>query len=154
VPGRGPARDAATLLDENGLLLACADDRVAGDLRAMRWDALFVEDRARFGAAACPLLLGHALADRLANPYKAICAHAWLLPVGPEVLALEPARRLERLDRMAAGRLAAELASPRVLLPLPVLGIPGWWPDNERPGFYRDGQVFRASRGHAGRAPA
>ena len=33
--------------------------------------------------------------------------------------------------------------SPRLLLPLPVLGIPGWWPANENPGFYADTAVFR-----------
>ena len=28
-------------------------------------------------------------------------------------------------------------------LPLPVLGVPGWWPDNEMPAFYEDERVFR-----------
>jgi hypothetical protein len=26
---------------------------------------------------------------------------------------------------------------------LPVLGVPGWWPPNEAPGFYQDPAVFR-----------
>ena len=32
------------------------------------------------------------------------------------------------------------------LPPLPVLGIPGWWPPNEEEGFYADEQVFRPKR--------
>jgi hypothetical protein len=27
-----------------------------------------------------------------------------------------------------------------------VLGIPGWWPENEVPAFYEDASVFRAGR--------
>ena len=27
--------------------------------------------------------------------------------------------------------------------PLPVLGVPGWWPANESPAFYDDATVFR-----------
>jgi hypothetical protein len=30
--------------------------------------------------------------------------------------------------------------------PLPVLGIPGWWPANEDPRFYGDKTVFRPGR--------
>ena len=29
------------------------------------------------------------------------------------------------------------------VVPLPVLGIPGWWPANEDPDFYVDNRVFR-----------
>ena len=32
-------------------------------------------------------------------------------------------------------------------LPLPVLGIPGWWPENEKEDFYDDAAVFRPARG-------
>jgi hypothetical protein len=28
-------------------------------------------------------------------------------------------------------------------LPLPVLGVPGWWNSNEEIGFYDDAAVFR-----------
>ena len=30
--------------------------------------------------------------------------------------------------------------------PLPVLGVPGWWPDNAKLGFYDDAEVFRPRR--------
>ena len=34
----------------------------------------------------------------------------------------------------------------RAHTPLPVLGLPGWWPANEAPAFYADPQVFRPAR--------
>jgi hypothetical protein len=144
--GRGRARDAATLLDENGLLLACSDPTVAEDLRAMRWQRLFVERRSSFVESTVPVVLGHALMDKLARPFKSICAHAWMLPVAPEVIGLPAGQRRHWLDRAFAARLASELTSPRMLAPLPVLGIPGWWPHNAQPDFYRDASVFRACR--------
>jgi hypothetical protein len=144
--GRGPERDAATLLDENGMLLACVDAQLADDVAAMRWSALFVEDRTRFGESACALLLGHALVDKLVNPFKAICAHAWVVVVGPVLPGLDPAQRRGVLDHAFAERLDADLISPRALRPLPVLGIPGWWPTNADPVFYNDDRVFRHGR--------
>jgi len=32
------------------------------------------------------------------------------------------------------------------LYPLPMLGVPGWWPDNEQPEFYDNTDYFRAKR--------
>jgi len=38
------------------------------------------------------------------------------------------------------------LTTPRSLSPLPVLGIPGWWSENEAPAFYDDTAYFREGR--------
>jgi len=35
------------------------------------------------------------------------------------------------------------IARPADLFPLPVLGIPGWWPDNEVATFYGREDIFR-----------
>ena len=40
---------------------------------------------------------------------------------------------------------AAELAT-KPFTPLPVLGVPGWWPANQDPAFYDDATVFRPPR--------
>ncbi|HQX67511.1 MAG TPA: DUF3025 domain-containing protein, partial [Ottowia sp.] len=34
-------------------------------------------------------------------------------------------------------------------VPLPLLGVPGWWPANQAPAFYDDAEVFRPLRGAA-----
>ena len=39
-----------------------------------------------------------------------------------------------------------KLVGPRELQPLPVLGVPGWWPDNEAEGFYDNRDYFRPGR--------
>jgi len=52
------------------------------------------------------------------------------------------------LDARLAVLIAAESSfkSTRALAPLPILGVPGWWPENERADFYADASVFRAPR--------
>jgi hypothetical protein len=91
--------------------------------------------RDRWHGAAMPHIVGHALLDKLAAPYKSITAH--VIPL---------AGRFDHdaaLDEAAARWVAQPALWPRLLLPLPVLGIPGWWPANEDAAFYDDPTVFR-----------
>jgi hypothetical protein len=137
--GRGPLRDAATLLDENGALLA-APEVLWQALGARDWHALFVTHRACWAEARL-LLFGHALLEKLAAPRKAITAHVLRLPLALE--DFEDAERAGAADGWLAARLDTSLLASKPFLPLPVLGVPGWWPANEDPAFYGDDRVFR-----------
>lgn len=128
---RGPVRDALTLFDENGALLAAAPDLVE-DLRERRWQRLFVEQRGRWQAEARLVVFGHALLEKLVAPWKSVTAHVWVEQAGAEQAGADGPQRL------SAARLAG-----KPFLPLPVLGVPGWWPANEDARFYDDPQVFR-----------
>jgi hypothetical protein len=141
---RGALRDAATLLDENGVLLVTDDADMALQLRERRWHELFISRRQRWSAVRV-LVCGHALMAKLAAPYKAITGHALLV-------ALPAATAVSEVDaRLAAG--LDEGLNPSVLMPLPVLGIPGWCAANADPAFYDDGAVFRAARGASAGSP-
>jgi hypothetical protein len=141
---RGPLRDAATVFDENGALLATKDEVLVQRLRARQWRCLFVEERPRWDAARV-LVIGHALLDRLRTPYKAITAHAL-------VVAAPASTGPAELDARLAAALDEHLTCA-ALLPLPVLGIPGWWRANRDPSFYDDGAVFRSARGASAGRP-
>jgi hypothetical protein len=132
---RGAARDAATLIDENGLLLASEDPAVLDALAMRDWPRLFMALRDRWHESAVPHIVGHALLDKLSAPYKAITAH--VLPLSGRF------ENETALDEAAARWVARSGLAPRLLLPLPVLGIPGWWPVNADPVFYDDEVVFR-----------
>jgi hypothetical protein len=120
---RGAVRDALTLFDENGALVEAPDDLLEL-LRSRRWQDLFVHQRRRWVSQVRVTLVGHALLEKLVSPFKAITAHA--------IAATPPGTPLD--------------LSKTALMPLPVLGIPGWWADNEAPGFYDDAAVFRRQR--------
>ncbi|MCO5119986.1 MAG: DUF3025 domain-containing protein [Burkholderiaceae bacterium] len=133
---RGPVRDAATVFDENAALFVTADSSFAAALRERRWRSLFVEGREAFGQRVSVRLFGHALVQKLLEPYKSICAHAWIVPLPADIDTAE-------VDAWLAARFAAASPSLDEARPLPVLGVPGWWPANADPGFYADEAVFR-----------
>ena len=136
-PTRGPVRDALTLFDENAALLR-APAALWQALQAREWQRLFVDLRPLWAQAEL-VLFGHALLEKLAQPRKAITAHVY--PIQTETNALAA------LDGWLAADLSAEKLVHKPFFPLPVLGVPGWWPANENAGFYADAQVFRPPRG-------
>ncbi|MCL4744854.1 MAG: DUF3025 domain-containing protein [Burkholderiaceae bacterium] len=140
-PRRGVVRDAATLFDESGAVVLTRDPTVRASLCAMRWKELFVQGRAAFRGAARVVVFGHALFDKLRAPYKSICAQAWVIDADPET---------SDADRILAAAIDASALRPGSFAPLPVLGVPGWWPQNENPAFYDDAGVFRSARARHG----
>jgi hypothetical protein len=128
-PARGPLRDALTLFDENGAWWQAPAELVQA-LHRRDWHALFVGHRASWPQARLTLV-GHALLEKLVQPRKAITAHLWVSN--------------EEVGDAASITAASWSAKP--FLPLPVLGVPGWWPANASAGFYDDASVFRAARG-------
>nr|WP_271010351.1 DUF3025 domain-containing protein [Paucibacter sp. B51] len=126
---RGPLRDALTLLDENAAFLQGPEPLLVA-LRDRDWTALFGRLRPLWVQARLQLV-GHALMEKLLQPRKPICAHVLILP--------------EAADAQDASGpwLAPEFLRHKPFLPLPVLGVPGWWPANENADFYADPGVFR-----------
>jgi hypothetical protein len=145
-PTRGAARDALTLFDENAVLFACADASLAAALRGFDWRTLLVEQRAAWGLRCEARIFGHALLEKLVAPYKACTGHAWIVEVEPAYFSATDAGRRAILDHAVSERLKSEAISCRYFTPLPVLGVPGWWAENEVPSFYDDPQVFRSGR--------
>lgn len=146
---RGPARDAATIYDENSALLVVRDDAdgaaLVEALRQHHWREAFVQRAAQFGSGAQVWLFGHALMEKLVAPYKAITAHARVVMAGDDYWTRDEAGRLAWLDHAEADRLAGAGLAKGSFTPLPVLGIPGWWPQQDD-AFYDDVTVFRPRR--------
>ncbi|MFD2452995.1 DUF3025 domain-containing protein [Ideonella paludis] len=119
---RGPLRDALTLFDENGAVLLGPAPLLAA-LRERRWQDLFLTHRALWREARFTLV-GHALLDSLCtSPRKGLTAHVLLA------------------DPLA---LSAQDWAQKPFCPLPVMGLPGWWPGGAQDAaFYADAGVFR-----------
>ncbi len=153
---RGPLRDALTLFDENAALLQ-APDPIWQALLARDWRRLFVELRPLW-ADATLLLFGHALSEKLVSPYKSITAHVLKLPIPLDLPSDSLAVRstgstIHPWDDWLAAELSPEWLATKPFTPLPVLGMPGWWPANEAADFYADAQVFRPARQCAAMTP-
>lgn len=137
---RGPLRDALTVFDENGALLQ-APDALWQALRLRDWQRLFIDLRPLWGQARL-VLVGHALMEKLVVPRKPMVAHVYPAPIAIESIA--------NMDAWLAQEIQPQPWAAKPFSPLPVLGVPGWWPANEAPGFYADAQVFRPRRAASG----
>jgi hypothetical protein len=141
---RGPARDAATIFDENAALLVTRDADLVLALRAHRWQEAFLGRRTSFGRDSEVWLFGHALMEKLVAPYKAITAHAWVVVADAAFFAMSGPDKRDWIDATVAEKLAHGLTTFD-FIPLPVLGVPGWW-DSQDEAFYDDAAVFRPRR--------
>lgn len=135
---RGPVRDALTLFDEN-VVLMYAPDEVWVALQARDWVKLFVDLREQWQQVHL-VLFGHALLEKLITPYKSITGHVYR--VDNEVHPQDDAA----LDDWLVRDLLPSKLATKPFEPLPVLGVPNWWPDNASAFFYDDAQVFRPKR--------
>jgi hypothetical protein len=141
---RGRARDAATLFDENAAIFICSDAPLADALNQHQWSSLLQRAPEDFFSKVSVVLFGHALMEKLVQPYKAITAHVWITMVEPAWFALTDKQRDEAMDRSLADAISAGFSS-RDFAHLPVLGVPGWWPE-QSDDFYADPFVFRPLR--------
>ncbi len=145
---RGTARDVLTLFDEGGVVVGSAAPTLSALLRDFKWKELFwthredVRRRMRFH------VFGHAIYEKALEPYKGVTAKALIIDVAPELWEASTEGQLAELDVRAARYFSGTqaLASTRSLSPLPVLGIPGWEPANEREDYYDDVSQFRPRR--------
>ncbi|MBN9405789.1 MAG: DUF3025 domain-containing protein [Burkholderiales bacterium] len=138
---RGPLRDAATVFDENAVLLH-APDALWQALAGRRWAELFGPLRPLWRAASV-LVFGHAALEKLVTPYKSITGHVWRV-----AQPFDAAGELAALDAWLAADLTPDKLAAKPFAPLPLLGVPGWWAANEQAAFYDDAEVFRPARQH------
>ena len=149
---RGPARDAATIFDENAALLLVRDSDPARELvdalRGHRWTEALCDRRAQFGTDVQLWLFGHALMEKLVAPRKAITAHTRVVVAPDGYFALDWEAQRRWIDEAVSSELAADDLTTSSFTPLPVLGVPGWY-EGQNAAFYADTSVFRPKRGNA-----
>ncbi len=156
---RGALRDALTVFDENAILFQ-APDGLWQALGVRDWQNLFVHQRQLWSQARVEVF-GHALLEKLVQPYVAITGHAWrVMPAsapiapmaGPNAHAVPAPVHTQgvvnadadsTLDAWLCAGLHEDLLRRKAFAPLPVLGVPGWWAANQDPTFYGQTQVFR-----------
>ncbi|WP_417614502.1 DUF3025 domain-containing protein [Oceanisphaera sp.] len=146
---RTPRRDRITHFDECGMVLAVTDKaEIEPWLREHQWQLLFLDQRHRWGKSWQPFVFGHALYEQALAPFIGMTAKCVIVEMADDFFTLPLAERYAMLD----ARLAVELEQsalfdqPRPLRPLPMLGIPGWWPANEDAVFYDNQDYFRPRR--------
>jgi hypothetical protein len=129
---RGSVRDAVTVFDENAMLVQ-VDDPIWQALQMRHWQHAFLTHRTLWRHAQMQIF-GHAALEKLVKPYKAITVHMWRVPQHVP---------LKDWDEWLAQDLTTDKLATKPFVPTPVLGIPGWYTENESAAFYDDTHVFR-----------
>ena len=143
-PLRNRSRDALTLLDESGIIVATSEVDLWENLTQHQWYELFVNQRQRVKTNMAFHLLGHALYEKLRNPYPSITGKCLLINVDKDFFELDTCARQRQLDQQLAHQLSAEPPqTPQAFPPLPLFGIPGVTAENNDPGYYQNTQIFR-----------
>jgi len=140
--GRPRRRDILTLFDEAGALIISQRDDLRALHEAHEWKRLFVDHRTDFIRDCRVILFGHGTLEQLAsNPHRGLTVKALWLPLAAEASA-------DAIDELLARGIASGtlLAASERRLALPILGVPGWFPESEAPDCYGDIDVFRPLR--------
>lgn len=140
--GRPRRRDILTLFDEAGALIISQRDDLRALHEAHEWKRLFVDHRADFIRDCRVILFGHGTLEQLAsNPHRGLTVKALWLPLPVDA-------SIDELDSHLAYRITAAglLIANERRLPLPILGVPGWFDENRSSVCYDDVDVFRPLR--------
>lgn len=134
---RGPERDALTLFDEGGVIVATGDASFTQAIIDFEWKEIFWRRRAELAQRARFFAFGHALHEKALEPYIGIVA---------KTVFVDFARDAADADRLLAAHFGdrARFRSPKAMAPMPVLGVPGWDERNSREAFYDDDDHFRS----------
>lgn len=140
---RGKVRDMLTVIDENGFLIQCPD-ALWDALATKQWIKAFVELRPLWKQSRM-MVFGHALLEKLVNPYKAITAHAIRLP---STLQKSDAKHfssseLKQIDDYLSQYLTDAVLAQKPYIPIQIFGIPHWSAEEQNLAFYQDTNVFR-----------
>ena len=145
---RSPERDALTLFDEGGVAVAASDPGLTALIVDFEWKELFWRRRAQLQASMGFFAFGHALHEQALEPYLGMVAKTVFLPVDASFFTEPAARQVARVDALLAMHFSdrARFRSPKVMAPMPVLGVPGWHSGTAREDFYDDAAHFRGKQ--------
>ncbi len=142
---RSPLRHLLTQFDECGVLLVSSDASLLEAARWQQWQRLFVEQRQAWLDGRPRIrayLFGHGSYEALLNPFIGLCAKALCIQVGSDFFTQPLELQYRQLDQQVRELLSKADPSATLLSPLPLLGIPGWWPANEAVDFYDNADYF------------
>jgi hypothetical protein len=133
---RGPARDALTVFDEGGVIVATDDPSLKQLIVDFEWKELFWRRRPELEARVRFLAFGHALYEKALDPYIGMVAKTVFVTSASDTAAADHLLAAHFADR-------SRFPSPKAMAPMPVLGVPGWHPDTSTEAFYDDAKHFR-----------
>ena len=140
---RGQLENAITLFDECGIIIFSDKPELLECIRKHEWQELFIKHRGNFPAHIQCIVFGHAIYEKSLDPYIGMTCQALLIESDP-IIQENQEQEIAEIDTLVAGLWAGgKIKSTCDLFPFPVLGVPGWYKDNEKASFYENSDYFR-----------
>lgn len=141
-------RHKLTLLDECGVIICVKPSQrfLLDLLRDHQWTQAFYQHK-ELWAELKPRIFGHANYEMATKPFIGLTAKLWCIELPEQGLTCPDTEGYDFVDNL----LAAQLVHPELLLdnqqlsPLPLLGVPGWYQQQDL-AFYADTSYFRPKR--------
>ncbi len=145
---RSKTRDAITFLDECGVVIAVNDEAIKAEFRSHQWRRVFVDKKPLWGQSLDAFIFGHAIYETALKPFIGFTGKAYFVDVESGFFVLNRQQQYLQLDSILAKQIEQEdtLNDNSLLSPLPILGVPSWYDDNEQATFYDNTDYFRPKR--------
>jgi len=143
---RSPERDALTLFDEGGVIVAARSPSLLRLITTFEWKELFWNRRADLDASIRFLAFGHGCFEQSLEPFIGMVAKTVFVPVDELFFMLPVESQVAQADALVAAHFAhrARFPSPKAMAPMPILGVPGWHFAAQDEAFYDDPHHFRS----------
>ncbi|WP_340679325.1 DUF3025 domain-containing protein [Paraglaciecola sp.] len=140
-------RNNITHFDECGVIVTVEEgyEFLLEQLSQHQWQSVFVDHRDFWGQKIQHFMFGHANLEMLLQPFIGLTGK-WLGLIVPKGFARLPLKQqLVLVDKQLIGQISQDnvFAHKKALLPIPLLGIPGCYPDNQHAAFYQNTDYFR-----------
>lgn len=145
---RTKQRDALTLFDECGVVIAYTHDEDKVALKTHSWLDSFWQNRDRWFSNIRPFIFGHAMYEMSLKPFIGLTAKAYFVEVPDDFFQWHLTQQYRYLDQQLTREITekATLKNNQHLSPLPILGVPFWCDDNQCREFYLNENYFRPKR--------
>lgn len=145
---RSPLENMLSLFDEGGAVVVSSNPELLSLVCEFRWKELFWQQRQQLQQQLQCYTFGHAVYEKALMPYVGMTANTILLEVDNDFFQMELTQQLIAIDQMLAELLRnnQRYQKPKDLQPFPILGMPGWDPDNNEERYYDNQHYFRPGR--------
>jgi len=143
---RSPIENFVTLFDECGAVILTSNARLVEEIKDARWNSIFVKNRDKFGTEIECTVFGHAMFEKAISPYIGMTSHCLFLNVDSDFFLLSREEKNKHIDLALVSAIESfSDITTKLLSPLPLLGVPGWYADQSNE-FYNNVSYFRRKR--------
>ncbi|CAM3839163.1 DUF3025 domain-containing protein [Rheinheimera salexigens] len=147
---RSLLRNKLTLFDECGVIICLepSAQQHAELLRTQQWQQSFVQQRADWWQGVKPVIFGHAMYEMATKPFIGLTAKCLFVDVPTGFSHWNETDTYSFLDQILCKQIAnyGMLYDKQQLTPLPLLGVPTWYSENDNASFYNNSDYFRPLR--------